>query len=37
MSESLEWSLDYEKIGDEALDSLDDLRRINIMQMKTCL
>ena len=29
-----EWSPDYEKIGDEALDSLDDMRRINLMQMK---
>ena len=28
------WSPDYEKIGDEALDSLDDMRRINLMQMK---
>ena len=29
-----EWSPDYEKIGDKALDSLDDMRRINLMQMK---
>ena len=29
-----EWSPDYEKIGDEALDSLDDMRRINLMQLK---
>ena len=25
---------DYEKIGDEALNSMDDMRRINLMQMK---
>ena len=29
-----EWSPDYEKIGDEALNSMDDMRRINIQQMK---
>ena len=29
-----EWSPDYEKIGDEALNSMDDMRRINLMQMK---
>ena len=29
-----EWSPDYENIGDEALDSLDDMRRIKLMQMK---
>tara|TARA_B100000003_G_scaffold5771_1_gene5302 strand:- start:183 stop:398 length:216 start_codon:yes stop_codon:yes gene_type:complete len=28
------WSPDYEKIGESALDSLDDMRRINIQQMK---
>ena len=29
-----EWSPDYEKIADSALDSLDDMRRIELMQMK---
>jgi len=28
------WSPDYEKIGESALDSLDDMKRINIQQMK---
>jgi len=28
------WSPDYENISDEALNSLDDMKRINIMQMK---
>ena len=28
------WSPDYENIADSALDSLDDMRRINIQQMK---
>ena len=28
------WSPDYENIADEALNSLDDMRRINIQQMK---
>ena len=28
------WSPDYEKIGESALDSLDDMRRIEIQQMK---
>ena len=29
-----EWSPDYENIADSALDSLDDMRRIELMQMK---
>ena len=28
------YSPDYENISDEALNSLDDMKRINIMQMK---
>ena len=28
------WSPDYENIADSALDSLDDMKRINIQQMK---
>ena len=28
------WNPDYEKIGDSALDSMDDLRRTELMQMK---
>jgi|TARA_R100001463_G_scaffold81427_2_gene135951 hypothetical protein len=28
------WSPDYEKIGESALDSLDDMRKIQIEQMK---
>jgi YbbR domain-containing protein len=28
------WSTDYENIADSALDSLDDMKRINIQQMK---
>jgi hypothetical protein len=28
------WSPDYERIADEALNSMDDMRRINIQQMK---
>ena len=28
------WSPDYENIADSALDSIDDMRRINIQQMK---
>ena len=28
------YSPDYENIADSALDSLDDMKRINIMQMK---
>tara|TARA_B100001939_G_scaffold145499_1_gene126070 strand:+ start:223 stop:459 length:237 start_codon:yes stop_codon:yes gene_type:complete len=30
-----EWSPDFEKIGDSALDSMDDLRRAELMHMKT--
>ena len=29
------WSLDYEKIADESLNSMDDMKRINIQQMKS--
>ena len=28
------WSPDYEKIGESAMDSMDDMRRIQIQQMK---
>jgi len=28
------WSPDYEKIADEALNSLDDMKRIQIQQLK---
>ena len=28
------WSPDYEKIGESALDSLDDMKRIQIEQLK---
>ena len=28
------YSLDYENISDEALNSLDDMKRINLMQLK---
>ena len=28
------WSPDYENIADSALDSLDDMKRINIQQLK---
>tara|TARA_Y100000741_G_scaffold356132_1_gene332394 strand:- start:333 stop:548 length:216 start_codon:yes stop_codon:yes gene_type:complete len=28
------WSPDYERIGESALDSLDDMKRIEIQQMK---
>ena len=28
------WSPDYERIADEALNSMDDMRRINLQQMK---
>ena len=29
-----EWSPDYENIADSALDSLDDMKRINLQQLK---
>ena len=29
-----EWSPDYEKIGESALNSMDDMRRIQIEQLK---
>ena len=28
------WSPDYERIADESLNSMDDMKRINIQQMK---
>ena len=28
------WSPDYEKIGESALDSLDDMKRIELQQLK---
>jgi len=28
------WSPDYERISESAMDSLDDMKRINIQQMK---
>jgi len=28
------WSPDYERISESALDSLDDMKRINLQQMK---
>ena len=28
------WSPDYERIGESALDSLDDMKKIEIQQMK---
>ena len=28
------WSPDYERIGESAMDSMDDMKRINIQQMK---
>tara|TARA_A100001201_G_scaffold97_1_gene324 strand:+ start:469 stop:714 length:246 start_codon:yes stop_codon:yes gene_type:complete len=28
------WSPDYEKIGESAMDSMDDMKRIEIQQMK---
>jgi len=28
------WSPDYERIGESAMDSMDDMKRINLQQMK---
>ena len=28
------WNPDYENLADEALNSLDDMKRINLMQLK---
>ena len=37
MSNHLRVVADYENIADSALDSLDDMRRIELMQMKISL
>ena len=28
------WSPDYERIGESAMDSMDDMKRINLQQLK---